>query len=122
MSDQYVHKAVEYLNTLCSVEPNRRTGSPGNREATRFVAKTIAPWRYEVDTTPFACLDFEEGEASLRCGDSSFQVLPNHFSQGCDVTAELRMARTVDELERCECAGRVLLLTGEICAEPLMPK
>ena len=37
-SDDSTAKARSYLETLCSVKPNRRTGSPGNREATAFVA------------------------------------------------------------------------------------
>jgi len=34
-------KAKVYLDELCNVEPNRRTGSPGNRKATDFLANNI---------------------------------------------------------------------------------
>lgn len=33
---EYLQKACEYLETLCRVKPNRRTGSKGNRTATDF--------------------------------------------------------------------------------------
>ena len=51
--DNYAAKASDYLNTLCSVKPNRRTGSAGNWAATEFFADTIQPFGYEIDTTPF---------------------------------------------------------------------
>jgi aminopeptidase YwaD len=55
-------KAKEYLDALCGVKPNRRTGSPGNREATDFFATMVKKWNYTVDTTPFPCLDHETGK------------------------------------------------------------
>ena len=45
----YIAKAVAYLDTLCSVKPNRRTGSPGNRQATYFFADTFRGYSYEID-------------------------------------------------------------------------
>jgi aminopeptidase YwaD len=49
---QYIEKAKEYLDALCSVTPNRRTGSRGNREATDFFADIVKKSDYRVDTTP----------------------------------------------------------------------
>lgn len=115
-------KAEEYLNTLCSVKPNRRTGSPGNRAATDFVAAMMKKWDYTVDTTPFSCLDFESGDISLVCQDRGYEVYVSQFSPGCDVTAELVTVSTVEELESCRCEGKILLMHGAICVEQLMPK
>jgi hypothetical protein len=50
--DDYATKAQFYLKTLCSVVPNRRTGSSSNREATDFFADTIRPFGHEIDATP----------------------------------------------------------------------
>jgi aminopeptidase YwaD len=119
---EYVRKAETYLNTLCSVKPNRRVGSPGNRAATDFFAETVQPWSYEIDATPFPCLDHESGASSLTHGDESLQVHNSPYSPGCDVTAELESVSTVEELEGCACTGKILLLRGAICAEQLMPK
>lgn len=41
---EYLQKACEYLETLCRVKPNRRTGSKGNRTATDFFYDTIKPF------------------------------------------------------------------------------
>ncbi|HEY94327.1 MAG TPA: Zn-dependent exopeptidase M28 [Dehalococcoidia bacterium] len=115
-------KAKKYLNTLCSVKPNRRTGSPGNRAATDFFASRINEWDYAVDITPFPCLDYETGKISLTCNKQSFEVFVSQFSPGCDVIAGLVQVSTVEELESCECWNKILLMYGEICVEQLMPK
>ncbi|MEI6633527.1 MAG: M28 family peptidase [Chlamydiota bacterium] len=115
-------KAEAYLKTLCGVKPNRRTGSPGNREAAEFFARTIRQWGYRLDTTPFPCMDHRSGEVSCACGGRSFEVEISPYSPGCDVTAELVAVSTVEELEKCVCRGKILLMKGTLCAEQLMPK
>jgi aminopeptidase YwaD len=120
--DVYISRAKAYLDTLCGVKPNRRTGSPGNREATEFFARTIGQWGYRLDTTPFPCLDHQSGEASLACGGRSFEVQISPYSNGCDVEAELVAVSTVDELEKITCKGKILLMRGALSAEQLMPK
>ena len=115
-------KAKEYLDALCGVKPNRRTGSPGNREATDFFSATVNKWSYEVDMTPFPCLDHETGKASLICQDRAYEIYISPFSLECDVTSELVTISTITELENCQCADKILLMRGEICAEQLMPK
>ncbi|MDV2990020.1 MAG: M28 family peptidase [Dehalogenimonas sp.] len=119
---QELEKAEEYLNTLCSVKPNRRTGSPGNRAATDFFAAMVKKWGYTVDTTPFLCLDYKSGEISLACNNQVYEVYVSQFSPGCDVTAKLVTVSTIEELESCQCKGEILLMRGSICAEQLMPK
>lgn len=115
-------KAEAYLEKLCGVRPNRRTGSPGNREAARFFARTIGRWGWRLDTTPFPCLDHRAGKAALTSGGRRFNVLVSPYSNGCDATAELVAVSTVREFERCRCEGRILLMRGVLCAEQLMPK
>jgi aminopeptidase YwaD len=114
--------AKRYIETLCSVTPNRRVGSPGNRAATDFFAKKAKTWEYTIDTAPFECLDYQSIKPSLTCQDASFDVTISPYSLGCNVTAELVVASIVEELENIQCNGKILLLKGEICAEQLMPK
>jgi aminopeptidase YwaD len=111
-----------YVDTLVSVRPNRRTGSKGNREATRFFAETISRWGYEVDTSPFDVLDYEAGPASVTTGGGTVEIQTGPYSLSAHVSAPVTIAATVDELEAADCAGRILLLRGEICAEQLMPR
>jgi aminopeptidase YwaD len=121
-TNEYYAKAKSYLNTLCSVTPNRRVGSLGNRVATDFFANKVSSWGYTIDTAPFKCIDYESDVPSLVSKESSFEVDISPFSLGCDAQAELMVASTIDELEECTCHDKILLLKGKICAEQLMPK
>jgi aminopeptidase YwaD len=119
---EYIQKASAYLKTLCSVKPNRRTGSPGNREATAFFASIANQFGYKIDTTPFACLDFASGQSSFVSNGHAFEIQISPYSLGCDVTTELVMVSSVEQLETCQCEGKLLLMKGAICTEQLMPK
>ena len=120
--EEYAEKAGAYLDFLCNAIQTRSTGSAGNRQATDFFAEIIGPYGYTVESESFDCLDFKSGKASLEAGGESFEVYPGPFSPGCDVESELETVSTLGELETCQCEGKVLLMKGEISAEPLMPK
>jgi aminopeptidase YwaD len=122
MQSGFIDKAASYLTTLCGVEPNRRTGSPGNRQATEFFADVVKTFGFEVDATPFDCLDYVSKGATLQSNGQSFEVKVSPYSLGCDVTAELVTASSIDELENSECGGKILLMKGALCIEQLMPK
>ncbi len=115
-------KAREYLDILCGVRPDRRAGSPGNREATDFFSAMVNKWNYHVDATPFSCLDHEIGRASMTSQEREHQVFISPFSLGCEVTSQLATVNTMLDLESCRCADKILLMQGEISSEQLMPK
>jgi len=117
---QYAQRAAEDIERLCSVRPNRRTGSAGNRAATSFFGRRVRRLGYDVDAMPFGCLDHPAASASLERG--RFEVMASPYTLGCDVRAGLVAVSTVGQLARADCAGRILLLRGAICAEQLMPK
>lgn len=114
--------ARSYLETLCAVKPNRRTGSPGNKTATGYVATLFKQWGYEVDTSPFDCLDYTSGTVTLTKATFSYPVKNSPFSPGINVIAPVTVASSLEELAACDCTGKLLLLHGKIAAEPLMPK
>lgn len=120
--NDWAAKAQSCLKTLCSVKPNRRTGSSGNREATDFFANTIRPQGYEIDATPFECLDYICGGAVLTHEEEAFEVNVSPYSLGCDVSTELITVSSMEELEGTNCEGKILLMRGAICSEQLMPK
>ncbi len=120
--DDYAITAQSYLKTLCGVKPNRRTGSSGNREATDFFANVIRSYGYEIEATPFECLDHVRGESLLVHDDKAFEVYISPYSLGCDVLAELIAVSTLRELESTSCECKILLMRGAICSEQLMPK
>jgi aminopeptidase YwaD len=119
---EYETKARLYLEILCCMMPDRRTGSPGNRMATTFFAGTMCLYGYVLDTTPFACLDHAVGEPDLIHAGEAFEVHVSPYSLGCDVRAELVAVSTEEELASAQCQDQILLMRGPLCAEQLMPK
>lgn len=115
-------KAEKYLKTLCSDIPNRRVGSPGNRQANEFLAQTFASFGFEVERQPFECMDWTHGAAELRLNGEQFQVQPGPFTPGCRAEAPLVVVSSMEELQSVEVRDSILLLRGEIASQQLMPK
>ena len=118
----FVAKAQIYLQTLCNVKPNRRTGSKGNQKATDFFVSSVLSLGFEIDTSSFSCLDYESNKPLLIHKDETFEVYVRPYSLKCDVSSELMVVSTISELKSKDCNGKILLLRGEICSEQLMPK
>ncbi len=117
-----INNAEKYLSVLSGVKPNRRTGSKGNRKAVDFFARTLSRMEYQIDTTPFDCLDYIPGKASLSSGREIFKIYSSPYSPGCNLASGAVIASNTGELESLTCRDRILLLKDEICAEQLMPK
>ncbi len=115
-------KAQAYLQHLCVDIPNRRTGSPGNREATTFFADIARSHGFAIAAPVFDCMDWEQAGVTLKVGEEAFEAFASPYSAGCRVEAALAAASTVEELEKAEAAGKVLLLMGDLTKEQLMPK
>ena len=116
-------KAAGYLQQLCHQIPNRRVGAEGNRMATRFFADTLSDFGFAVETPAFDCMDWVDHGASLKVvGGTSFEVLSSPYSLPCEVRAPLVVARTLEDLIASQPQNALLLLTGEITREQLMPK
>lgn len=115
--------AAADLQTLCVAIDSRRIGSPGNRAATDLFARRMAAAGLVVETPEFDCIDWTDGGgAQLTAGGAAWEVFASPYSLGCEVHAPLVVVTTVAELTEVDLAGRVVLLCGEIAAEPLMPK
>mgnify|MGYP002394944462 FL=1 len=110
------------MQRLCLEIPHRRLGSEGNRAATAFFAERIASFGFSIEYAEFDCLDWSHGEARLLAAGEPFEVSISPYSLGCDVSAPLVVASTVDELERVEAGDKILLLQGDVAKEQLMPK
>ena len=115
-------KAQEYLTHLCHRIPNRRVGAEGNRMATAFLAEILGRYGFEVETPEFDCLDWDDRGAHLLAGSEVFEVFSSPYTLGCRLEAPLAVVRTVEELEAYQGRDEILLLTGEVAKEQIMPK
>lgn len=111
-----------YLNILCEEIVERCVGSEGNRMATRFFEQQLLAYGWKTESREFDAIDWHDGGATLSAGDISFDVHASPYSPGCKVSSELIRANSIEELEALDCRGKILLLTGEIVREQLMPK
>ncbi|NQS90823.1 MAG: M28 family peptidase [Chloroflexi bacterium] len=111
-----------YLSTLCEEIPERPVGSEGNRQATRFFQEVVEAFGWDVESTPFQAMDWQEEGGALTIEQTGFQVFPSPYSLGCKLEAELVAAPTLNELEELHCQGKLLLLYGDLAKEQLMPK
>jgi len=115
-------QAEKYLAKLTVDISSRRVGSPGNRAATDFFAETVAAFGFDTDSPQFECIDWEQSGATLTVGGGSFAVQASPYSLGGQFTGPLVAAATVAQLEAVDAAGKILLLTGDLTQEQLMPK
>lgn len=122
MSSDLTTKARDYLHKLCVDIPTRRVGSAGNQAAVDFTAKRMQGFGFQVKTPSFDCIDWQDGDVTLRAGSTQFEASASPYALGCDVNAPLVAVSTVDELEAADLSGQIALLHGEIAGGQLMPK
>lgn len=120
--DFLANKAEKYLNYLSIELPGRSVGTPGNRAATTFFAKTVSSFGFHTDSPEFDCIDWTQDGATLVVENNQFEAYPSPYTLGCQANAPLVVVSTVDELEAADIAEMILLLRGEITKEQLMPK
>ncbi len=122
VSGELVRKTEGYLNKLCIEISTRRVGSQGNRDATAFFKEHVEDFGFRAEVQPFHCIDMRQGDIQLRADRCEFNAFISPYTLGCDCTAELVSASTVNELESVQAKGTIILLYGEIAKEQLMPK
>jgi len=119
-------RARAHLERLCAEIPGRATGSEGSHQATDYVAGVLSGAGFDVTRPRFAAMHWTSDgvrvEAEDEAGGEAFAAYAGPYAPGCRVSAPLVVASTVEELERCDAAGRVLLLRGDVAREQLTPK
>lgn len=121
-NDKLYHKCMSYLKTLCEEIPERSVGSEGNRRATSFFEKELSSLGWQTEISALDVIDWEDGGATLQVADQSFNVLVSPYSLGCSVQAPLISVSCLEELERQDITGKILLLHSDIAKVQLMPK
>jgi len=99
-----------YLKKLCQEIHQRPVGSEGNRQATAFFREVVEEFGWDVESTPFQAMDWQDNGADLLVSGKNFQVFPSPYSLGCSLESYLIGAGSVAELEKVDAAGKLLLL------------
>jgi aminopeptidase YwaD len=123
METEKLHqKSVSYLKILCEDIKNRSVGSTGNRQATDFFNKEISSLGWNSEDSELNVIDWEDGGATLQAKDKNFKVLVSPYSLDCNAKGKLTSISNIEELERTDISGKIILLYDEIAKEQLMPK
>ncbi|MCP4219848.1 MAG: M28 family peptidase [bacterium] len=117
-----IETAGGYLDTLCGKMRERCVGREGNRAATTFFAETIRKFGFAVETPEFDCFDWKDGGSCLEAAGTAFNVKTGPYTKPLAVTAPLCAASSLEELKALDAQGKILLLSGAIAGEQLMPK
>lgn len=110
-------RLAEYLRL-----PDRHVGGPGNRAATDLFEQVAREAGWEVDRAELPCLEWSSGLSVVEVRGETIVLHAGPYSRPCAVTAPLTTASSVEEIERGDHAGAILLLDGEVAREQLAPK
>ena len=112
---------ADLLHCLCSVQPDRRPGSPGNQESVDLVAGLVTGLGWQVLTPEFPVVCWSGSAGQLDLEGTSWPVSPSPYSLGWQGRAPVHPARIEGDLA-ADHMGAILLLHGELAAAPLTPK
>ena len=112
---------ADLLHRLCSVQPDRRPGGPGNQESVDLVAGLLTGLGWQVETPEFPVVCWSGSAGQLDLEGASWPVSPSPYSLGWQGSAPVHPARSEDDLA-ADHEGAILLLHGELAAAPLTPK
>lgn len=115
-------RALSVVDRLCSAHPDRRPGGVGNDDSVDFVAQILEEAGWDVSLPEFNCLDWVGGDAFVRVGDATIQVVPSPYGKGVDAVGPIRVVTTSDDLDRPDLRGAVVVVSGDLASEPMTPK
>lgn len=113
-------KALDELYKRLAVE--RPVGSTANNTLLDLLESEATDLGYKVIALPFDCMYWNRGESFIKSGEQVQKVNASPFSPPFHGEGSLEVIRTKDELRVFQGKDQILLLTGEIAQEPLMPK
>ena len=119
---ELTEKIKSHLRVLCSEIGERRVGSEENRKATDYAQKVLEDFGWQTETTELSVIDWTTDDATLTCGEKSFEVFSSHYSLGCSAKGQLLAIDTVSKLEQAEISDKIVLLYGEIAEQQIAPK
>ncbi len=112
----------KHMKMLCEAIGARPTGSAKNKAAVDYVADVLRQCGLEVRLQEFDCMDWKNAGANLRLDGQNVPAEAAEYSLPCDIEAEFICIDTVEALQNAELSGKIAVMHGDLCKEPLMPK
>jgi aminopeptidase YwaD len=101
---------------------SRVVGEPGNASANEYFAARASGCGWRIERIGFPCTVWRRGAAQLTIGTEERELRVGSYSLPFSGTGRLLAVSSVEELERLDDPGAILLLHGAIVAEQLTPK
>ena len=120
--EYYSEKAAAYMNELCVEISRRAVGTDGNREATRYFSEIMKTFGFKITSLEFDCMDWICRDTKVSVNGKDFPVLACPYSLSVNISSELCLVTTAEDLKRGDYSGKILLLKGDIVKEQLIPK
>jgi aminopeptidase YwaD len=114
----------DITDTMVSIIGARPVGSEANNQAVEFLREIAADMNYETTLIPFPCNRWEPMPSIAERGGVSTTLYPSPFSRPFNGMGEAVHIGTVAELKglSTDLNDKILVLTGDIANDPLMPK
>ena len=111
-----------HMAMLCETIGARPTGSAQNKAAVDYAFEVFQNCGLQTRRQEFDCMDWIDSGAMLQVDGLDVPAKPAEYSLPCDVDTEFICVAGVDALQKAELSGRIAVLYGDLCKEPLMPK
>ena len=107
---------------LCETIGARPTGSSPNKAAVDYAAEVLGKCGFEVCKQELDCINWVNSGAELLIDGHSIPIEPADYSLPCKIEANFVCVDTLDALNNENVTNKTLVLYGDLCNEPLMPK
>ena len=111
-----------HLDELSALIGARPTGSSANQRAAAYIRQAMLDVGLAIEEQRFPCLAWYDQGSRVACGGQTYPAVTNPFSPACELTAPLVAAGSLAELMALDLRNQIVLLHGELSAEPYFPK
>ena len=112
----------DHLNKLCREIGARPTGSEPNKAAVQYAMEEFEKMGCNVMLQDFPCMSWANDGARLEVDGMLIEAIAAEYSLPCDVSGDVVCVNTIDQLQDAKLKGKICVMNGELCKEPLMPK
>lgn len=122
LSNKLIKNAEQHLDFLCNEVSERYVGSKGNQITADYLKNKMEKAGFEIEEQHFDCFDWQGKDVIFKVAGVQYQAKIGPYSPETDLSAPLCHASTLEELKKLKGNGEVVLLTGELTKEQLVPK
>jgi len=121
-SQSRIASLERHMKMLCETIGARPTGSAKNSAAVEYAFNALQKCGLQTYKQEFDCMDWKNSGATLLIDGKNVPIEPAEYSLPCDIETEWALLDTVDTLKNAELSGKIAVMHGDLCKEPLTPK